>query len=1167
MTSTFRRTQMAAAGSGSDKTLPEDVFHQRNVHLERDGNVSTYGSGSQQLRTGIDMRGTPSTTVNDYFSEHFYNGNDHGYSFDLDLDMSSSQGNSPTLIVKANGGSYWCTHGVHQYIHSANSYESSSSNSQLQYTNKGFKITGPGVGNAGSSPLVAANVQNTGLSSYFAFTFKDEQKFNSSDGLSSRFFTYTGDGTNNRQILHGYNGTWDGIIIIKRQDAAQGAFVVNVTDTTVHGGAGHNVTMTNTYGSIGTTNGNTNSNILYQQGWITSNDFRSFTVGNTASSGINNVNENGVTYRVWMFYNDGTRQKIGTWSNDGAAAGPAVTLGWQPQFLMIKSLTDSSSSWNVYSRQLGGATYGTHSTGTNSSGHYLDLLDSTPLTYANTSNGNNTKMIKWIGSGFGLNATWNQNTTQPYLYWAIRDPEYTFNTEQGGYIETMSRAGTPNMYAFSTAVYGSNDNPSPTSGYNRPQGYMYRNGSHVGSRGYCEQSDFVHSVKKKEIIFGDFGTYDFQNNPPSGNTASDQMVRVWKQKEKFFKQFLYTGTGSDQNLSHTLGCRPGMIQVQRVNGGGKWWTNTGGSTAVNAMSVCALLDPATGKYYVSNLQNGDEYISFDNPGGSKNSKLLSVSESDSLATSTIFNPNNMAWNSNGPGFDNANSNVLNYKYLVTMWAHDTSADSIIKCGIYQGGNEFNTVNVGFMPQYVLIKHISGSSTNATNCGFHMFDDVGGMGLRTGTSGGSGETFMTYPKSGGPSGGVGYHSGHGLEKISGLGNTQSDQGFGITASSGATSLYDGTNFSTSTYWYMAVKQNQGKENYKVEDFCHIAKGNYVNTSGFSPKGQKAGKGVGAGFQIGWTPNLYIYYTSSAQGFVISDASAEEGLLLDSDNNSSGVSSYNSWSRGAGTFTTGNGIGSAAWTTNSANIYNDHYMLGFRRMPGVFDIVAYNGNSTGRKIAHNLGVQPDMIWWFNYEFTGNMRHVWTKGLSNNPQLYVRLGSAQDVGTYQPAGNLLAGAPGINYVTNEYIELGTSTQVNAGNPADSFFMCLFASKPGISKVGTYYGNSQTTKTVINLGFNKKPWFVISKNVTQGATQGNWYINTHEGGQVNFNSRFFAASGSFGSTWGMDDIYDNSYNAGGFSISGNSNVNTNEYIYYAVQMPDSYNDANNGQYIEPEY
>ena len=131
----------------------------------------------------------------------------------------------------------------------------------------------------------------------------------------------------------------------------------------------------------------------------------------------------------------------------------------------------------------------------------------------------------------------------------------------------------------------------------------------------------------------------------------------------------------------------------------------------------------------------------------------------------------------------------------------------------------------------------------------------------------------------------------------------------------------------------------------------------------------------------------------------------------------------------------------------------------------------------------------------------------------------------------------------------------------------MCLFATKPGISKVGYYYGNSQTTQTVINLGFTRKPWFVISKNVTQGATIGNWYINTHEGGQVNFNSRFFAASGSFGSTWGMDDIYDNSYNVGGFSISGNSNVNTNEYIYYAVQLPDSYNDANNGQYIEPEY
>ena len=83
MTSTFRRTQMAAAGLGSDKILPEDVFHQRNIYLERDANVSTYASGAQQLRTGIDMRGTPSTTVNDYFSEHFYAGRNNSQSMNV----------------------------------------------------------------------------------------------------------------------------------------------------------------------------------------------------------------------------------------------------------------------------------------------------------------------------------------------------------------------------------------------------------------------------------------------------------------------------------------------------------------------------------------------------------------------------------------------------------------------------------------------------------------------------------------------------------------------------------------------------------------------------------------------------------------------------------------------------------------------------------------------------------------------------------------------------------------------------------------------------------------------------------------------------------------------------------------------------------------------------
>lgn len=157
-------------------------------------------------------------------------------------------------------------------------------------------------------------------------------------------------------------------------------------------------------------------------------------------------------------------------------------------------------------------------------------------------------------------------------------------------------------------------------------------------------------------------------------------------------------------------------------------------------------------------------------------------------------------------------------------------------------------------------------------------------------------------------------------------------------------------------------------------------------------------------------------------------------------------------------------------------------GFKRAPGFFDVVAWSGTSAaegGRAVPHNLGVAPELI-------IHTCRNVALQSL-NWVVRFKRIANPADITMMNL--NLSAGDGG-NYAGSRVI--GTSTGFDeymacgaAVNSAKSFVSYLFATLPGISKVGTYTGNGSAM--TINCGFATGARFVMIKRTD---ASGDWCV-----------------------------------------------------------------------------
>jgi hypothetical protein len=208
--------------------------------------------------------------------------------------------------------------------------------------------------------------------------------------------------------------------------------------------------------------------------------------------------------------------------------------------------------------------------------------------------------------------------------------------------------------------------------------------------------------------------------------------------------------------------------------------------------------------------------------------------------------------------------------------------------------------------------------------------------------------------------------------------------------------------------------------------------------------------------------------------------------------------------------------------------------FSRAPGFFDEVCYTGNGTaGRTITHNLTVAPEMMIVKARDFSGGRPWpVYHIGMGNTKFMYLNTTDAEATNTWWNDTT----------PTASVFTVGSNSVVNSSGT--NYVAYLFASCPGVSKVGSYTGNGSSQ--TINCGFTGGARFVMIKRTD---STGDWYVWDTARGIVSGNDPHLSLNTTAAEVTSNDTIDTDST---GFVVNQvsatNVNVSSATYIFMAV-------------------
>lgn len=213
--------------------------------------------------------------------------------------------------------------------------------------------------------------------------------------------------------------------------------------------------------------------------------------------------------------------------------------------------------------------------------------------------------------------------------------------------------------------------------------------------------------------------------------------------------------------------------------------------------------------------------------------------------------------------------------------------------------------------------------------------------------------------------------------------------------------------------------------------------------------------------------------------------------------------------------------------------------WRRSRGFLDITSYLGNGvSGLTVNHNLGVVPEMVWIKSITGTTNNWAVYHKDLdSTAPEnYYVQINQTNTV--QGPSTSFWNGTK----PTNTQITLGSDLVQNTNG--NVYIGYLFASIPGIAKVGSYVGNGGSQN--INCGFSNGASLILIRSASTSVNS-NWLLfDTRRG----LNNEISLSLNTTQVNNGEVASY-----SGGFALnntnSANKNGNGTTYIFYAIAAP----------------
>jgi hypothetical protein len=332
---------------------------------------------------------------------------------------------------------------------------------------------------------------------------------------------------------------------------------------------------------------------------------------------------------------------------------------------------------------------------------------------------------------------------------------------------------------------------------------------------------------------------------------------------------------------------------------------------------------------------------------------------------------------------------------------------------------------------------------------------------------------------------------------------------------ATGFIDANCANSSTYIYMAIRRpmkvpTTGTSVFSPSTYTGDGTNSQVVTGASLPPDLVIGKSRDNAYPWYWNDRL-----RGASALLVSNTTAAEGL-------SSGyyVTQFNQNSDTLG-------ISNYEYNTNGG-LYEQFI---FSRRPGFFDEVCYTGTGLSTTQVHNLGVAPELMIVKRRSTTGAW-YVYSKSIPNTSSLVLNTTAAEAFGSYWDS-------------TDPTSSVFSITGGGAVNGSGSTYVAyLFATCPGVSKVGSYTGTGATQ--TINCGFTGGARFVLIKRTD---STGDWYVWDTARGMVSGNDPYFLLNSTAAEVTSTDYIDPVS---SGFEISSTApaaiNANGGSFIFLAI-------------------
>ena len=631
---------------------------------------ATSGAASYDAFGGGAAAGPP-VYIEDVFSTYLYTG-------------AGSYPTTQTIVnnidLATKGGLTWIkcrnvgyTHFLNDTVRGAGNVIQSNTTSSNQATTSTFGLTsfnanGFTVKDDGSGPGGALAGQGGGLNgpgnTYASWTWRKQPKF-------FDIQTYTGNGTAGRQIAHSLGST-PGCIIVKRTSGSEtggiagwwsvyhrglstpqsGAVFLNTTDGRNGGGLWDNTLPTST----------------------------NFTLGSSY------VNYSGDTYVAYLFAHDaggfgltGTDNVISCGSVVSTGNPTEVTLGWEPQWLLIKNATSAQDWWVI----------------DNMRGLVVENAASSKRLHPNDATAETGLNVRPTATGF-INGSMTSGDT--YIYIAIRRGPMKVPTtgtsvfDSEAYTEILSTQTLTSGWPVDLGFLASRNSATGFYWSDRLRGSIQSANRYLTSFDTSAEQNFGLTPQLYDNSTGLTITSSGAFNNSSGRTDILYMLR---RAPSFFDEVCYTGTGSSQNVSHNLAAVPELLIIKRRDSTGNW------EAAVPSTTAGSFFVGTSGSPISLNTTNG-------------NGGQAAYAWASNTGTATYFNPSGIFWNGNASGGT----------YVAYLFA---TCVGVSKVGTYTGNGTTQTINCGFGAggaRFVLIKR-----TDSTG-DWYVYDTARGMTVLT-----------------------------------------------------------------------------------------------------------------------------------------------------------------------------------------------------------------------------------------------------------------------------------------------------------------------------------------------------------------------------------------------------------------------------------------------------